>query len=133
MIHSTSLRATGSEIWLSIWVAALAPELRTASIACLTKPISASEVSGVGAWASGTFEGEMRRTGGAAATCGAASPLDASGRARGNGTSFAAACLDDLSLCLVTFLPALAALAALAVVRDELIPLWEAVASAAAE
>ena len=72
----------------------------------------------------------MRRTGGAAATCGAASLLEASGRARGSGTSFAAACLDDLSLCLAAFLPAFAALAA---VRDELIPLWEAVASAAAE
>jgi hypothetical protein len=39
--------------------------------------------------------------------------------------------LDDLSLCLATFLPAL--VAGLAAVRDELIPLWEAAASAAAE
>src|SRR5262249_44828945 len=122
---------TGSEIWASIRVASPAPELRTASIACWTSAISVSDVSGVGAWANGTFEGEMRRTGGAAATCGAASvPSEAPGRARGRGTSFAAACLDDLSLCLAAFLPTFAALAA---VRDELIPLWEAVASAAAE
>jgi len=113
-------------------VASLAPVLRTASIARLTSAISASDVSGVGACARGTFEGEMRRTGGAAATCGAASvPLDAPGRARGIGTSSAAAFLDDLSLCLATFLPAL--VAGLAAVRDELTPLWEAAASAAAE
>src|SRR5882757_7567793 len=53
MIHSTSLRATGSEIAAATPVALLAPPLRSASIALLTSATSASEVSGAGPGASG--------------------------------------------------------------------------------
>src|SRR5262245_35068945 len=53
MIHSTSLRAAGSEIVSATLVALLAPPLRSASIALLTCAISAAEVSGAGPCASG--------------------------------------------------------------------------------
>src|SRR5215813_3830268 len=53
MIHSTSLCATGSEIVAATSVALLAPPWRSASMALLTRAISAAEVSGVGPDASG--------------------------------------------------------------------------------
>src|SRR5215468_10132297 len=54
MIHSTSLRATGSEIVAATSVALLAPPWRSASMALLTRAISGCDVSGVGPDASGT-------------------------------------------------------------------------------
>src|SRR5271166_5777612 len=48
MIHSTSLRATGSEMVASIAVALSAPPLRRLSIAFPTKATSGSDVSGLG-------------------------------------------------------------------------------------
>src|SRR5262249_36925584 len=53
IIHSTSLRATGSEIVAATSVALLAPPWRSASMALLTCAISAAEVCGVGPCASG--------------------------------------------------------------------------------
>src|SRR6266852_2753348 len=48
IIHSASLRPTGSEIVAATSVALLAPPWRSASIALLTCAISAAEVCGVG-------------------------------------------------------------------------------------
>ena len=48
IIHSTSLRPTGSEIVAATSVALLAPPWRSASMALLTCAISAAEVCGVG-------------------------------------------------------------------------------------
>ncbi len=53
MIHSTSLRAAGSEMVAWTLVALPAPPLRRPSIALLTSAISASEVWGGGPCASG--------------------------------------------------------------------------------
>src|SRR5258708_25147951 len=53
MIHSTSLRAAGSEMAAATLVALLAPPLRSASIELLTSAISASDVWGAGPCASG--------------------------------------------------------------------------------
>src|SRR4029453_7612457 len=53
IIHSTSLRATGSEIVAAASVALLAPPWRSASMALLTRANSAAELSGVGPDASG--------------------------------------------------------------------------------
>src|SRR5919197_6467779 len=53
MSHSTSLRATGSEMPLPSSVALLAPPWRNASTALLTSAISAADVCGVGPCASG--------------------------------------------------------------------------------
>src|SRR5262249_1441112 len=53
IIHSTSLRATGSEIAPATSVALLAPPWRSASMALLTCAISAAEVCGAGPGASG--------------------------------------------------------------------------------
>src|SRR6476659_10164158 len=57
MIHSTSLRATGSEIAAATAVALLAPPLRRVSIAFLTSATSASDVCSAGACASGADGG----------------------------------------------------------------------------
>jgi len=53
IIHSTSLRATGSEIVPATSVALLAPPWRSVSMALLTRAISACDVSGAGPGASG--------------------------------------------------------------------------------
>src|SRR4029453_11634451 len=53
MSHSTSLRATGSEIPPATSVALLAPPRRTASTALLTSAMSAADVCGAGPCASG--------------------------------------------------------------------------------
>jgi hypothetical protein len=57
MIHSTSLRATGSEMvaWTPVALSASPP--RRLSMALLTRAISASEVCGVGTCAGGTAGG----------------------------------------------------------------------------
>src|SRR6478736_3312433 len=57
MIHSTSLRATGSEMPAATAVALLAPPLRRVSIAFLTSATSASDVCSAGACASGADGG----------------------------------------------------------------------------
>src|SRR4051794_4121129 len=57
MIHSTSLRATGSEMPAATAVALLAPPLRRVSIAFLTSAISASDACSAGACASGADGG----------------------------------------------------------------------------
>ena len=54
MIHSTSLRATGSEMVAATWVALSAPPRRRLSIALLTSATSASGVSGISACAGGS-------------------------------------------------------------------------------
>src|ERR1700738_186591 len=101
MIHSRSLRASGSEMAASIWVALSAPPLRRLSIVFLTSATSASEVSGVGACAKGTaggWSGSLRasRRPDAAALAGAEVPNGA-GRARRRGIA-AAAVLWDIDL-----------------------------------
>src|SRR5258707_6618875 len=53
MIHSTNLRATGSEMPAATAVALLAPPLRRVSIAFLTSATSASDACNAGACASG--------------------------------------------------------------------------------
>src|SRR6476661_7264643 len=53
MMHSTSLRATGSEMPAATAVALLAPPLRRVSIAFLTSATSASDACSAGACASG--------------------------------------------------------------------------------
>src|SRR3954470_4178606 len=57
MIHSTSLRATGSEMPAATAVALLAPPLRRVSIAFLTRATSASDACRAGACASGVDGG----------------------------------------------------------------------------
>src|SRR5262245_60977525 len=90
MIHSTSLRATGSEIVASIRVALSAPPLRRLSMALLTSATSGSEVCGVGACAGSTAGGLPRRV---LAPCGPDSALagaeaqEEPGRARGRRTA----------------------------------------------
>src|SRR5215475_1837410 len=103
MIHSTSLRATGSEIVAATSVALLAPPWRSASMALLTCAISASEVCGVGPDASGT--------------CGTAD-LDAD--------------LSSLDLRAAAFLPTDFAVlpAAFVVAADEPLPPWVVLAAA---
>src|SRR5262249_22292282 len=85
MIHSTSLRATGSEMVASVRVALSASPLRRLSMALLTSAMSGSE--GVGACVGGTAGGwgkpGLARCGlDAAALARAEAP---SGRARGRG------------------------------------------------
>src|SRR5262245_51955779 len=137
MIHSTSLRATGSPIEASMRVASSVPLLRRASIARLTNAMSASVVSGVGACAKGGLDGEIRaRAPGPEAVVEPMAASDAPGRDRGRGTSSAARLVVFLSLpfasAFLVCLPCLAAV--LTAVLDALLaPLWAAVASAAAE
>src|SRR5262249_7224180 len=93
MIHSTSLRATGSEMVASTRVASSAPPPRTLAMALWTSATSASEVCGVGACVSGNAGGcgkpvPAPRGPDAAALAGADEP-DESGRARGKGTAAA--------------------------------------------
>src|SRR5262245_5326200 len=76
MIHSTSLRATGSEMVTSIRVALSASPLRRLSMALLTNANSGSEVCGVGASAGGPDAALAR-----------AEAPDEPGRARGRGTA----------------------------------------------
>src|SRR5258707_11133632 len=57
MIHSTNLRATGSEMPAATAVALLAPPLRRVSIAFLTSATSASDACSAGACASGVDGG----------------------------------------------------------------------------
>src|SRR5262249_60687699 len=90
MIHSTSLRATGSEMVASTRVASSAPPPRTLSMALWTSA-SASEVCGVGVCVSGNAGGcgkpvPAPRGPDAAALAGADEP-HASGRGRGGGTA----------------------------------------------
>src|SRR5689334_4403778 len=65
MIHSASLRATGSVIALSAWVASAALCLRTSSMTFSSVSMSALEVDDVAAIAAGVVG--LRGTGGAAA------------------------------------------------------------------
>src|SRR5262249_4802093 len=53
MIHSTSLRATGSEVVTATSVALLGPPWRSASMGLLTRAIPGRDVWGVGSDASG--------------------------------------------------------------------------------
>src|SRR5262245_19430719 len=90
MIHSTSLRATGSDIVASIRVALSASPLRRLSMALLTSATSGSEVCGVGACAGGTAGGLAKSV---LAPCGPDAALaraeapEEPGRARGRTTA----------------------------------------------
>src|SRR5262245_60001556 len=88
MSHSTSLSATGSEMLASISVALLVAPRRTLSIALSTNAMSASEVAGVGASASGACGSAcgLPASRGSAAGLAADAP-DAPGRADGRGTA----------------------------------------------
>src|SRR5262249_52686000 len=92
MIHSTSLRATGSEIVASMPVALSASPLRRLSMPLLTSATSGSEVCGIGACAGGTAGGLGRSV---LASCGPDAALARGeaprepGRARGRGTAAA--------------------------------------------
>src|SRR5262249_10813911 len=93
MIHSTSLRATGSEMVASTRVASSAPPPRTLAMALWTSATSASEVCGVGACVSGNAGGcgkpvPAPRGPDAAALAGAGAPGGA-GPGRGQGTAAA--------------------------------------------
>src|SRR5262249_48093212 len=85
MIHSTSLRATGSEIVASIRAALSASPLRRLSMALLTSATSGSEVCGVGACAGGTAGGLAKSVLADAALARAGGP-GGPGWARGRGT-----------------------------------------------
>src|SRR5438105_11545518 len=80
MIHSTSLRAAGSEMVASSWLAFSVPLPRRASIARLTSATSGSEAAGAGPCASGGPE--------IAGLLGAEAP-EAPGRVRGRATAAA--------------------------------------------
>src|SRR5205085_792321 len=80
MIHSTSLRAAGSEMAASSWLAFSVPLPRRASIARLTSATSGSEVAGAGPWPSGGPE---------IAVWMGAEALDVPGRVRGRATAAA--------------------------------------------
>src|SRR5262245_61319008 len=90
MTHSTSLRATGSEMVTSIRVALSASPLRRLSMALLTNANSGSEVCGVGASAGGTAGGLAKPL---PVPCGPNAVLarteapEEPGRARGRGTA----------------------------------------------
>src|SRR5262249_18954420 len=90
MIHSTSFRATGSEIVASIRVALSASPLRRLSMPLLTSATSGSEVCGIGACAGGTAGGVAKSVlascGPGAARARAGAP-EGPGRARGGGTA----------------------------------------------
>src|SRR5262249_14432954 len=105
MIHSTSLRASGSEIVAATSVALLAPPWRSASMALLTRAISAAGGSGAGP---------------AASRVSGAGP-DASGIC---GTADLEADVSSLDLCAAAFFPLDFAVlpAAFAVAADELLP-----------
>src|SRR5262249_44060042 len=92
MIHSTSLRATGSEIVASMRVALSASPLRRLSMPLLTSATSGWEVGVIGACACGNGGGPGRSV---LASCGpdgalarAEAPKEP-GRARGRGTAAA--------------------------------------------
>src|SRR5262249_60203409 len=90
MIHSTSLRATGSEIVASIRAALSASPLRRLSMALLTSATSGSEACGVGACAGGTAGGLAKSVlapCGPDAALGRAGAPEGPGRARGPGTA----------------------------------------------
>src|SRR3954453_6291554 len=142
MIHSTSLRATGSEIAVATAVALLAPPLRRVSIAFLTSATSASDVCSAGACASGADGGwaspvPVSRVPVAQTLTVGAAPK-APGPSGGVGTAAAALLADDLLPLLASldfpaagFFAADFALLAFAVTVDEFLapPRW-ALASA---
>src|SRR5215831_704524 len=126
MIHSTSLRATGSEMVAWTPVALSAPPLRRLSMALLTSATSGSEVCGVGVCASGTAGGWGKPVlvPRAAALAGAKAP-DESGRGRGRGTAAAVVLPDadffSLGLPDAAFFTFAALAATFAVAADELL------------
>src|SRR4051812_9701817 len=141
MIHSTSLRATGSEMPAATAVALLAPPLRRVSIAFLTSATSASDVCSAGACASGADGGwaspvPVSRVP-IAQTLTVGTAPDAPGPSDGVGTAAALLAVDLLPLLASLDLPAVGffaadfALLAFAVTVDELLapPRW-ALASA---
>src|SRR3954471_2869392 len=141
MIHSTSLRATGSEMPAATAVALLAPPLRRVSIAFLTSATSASDVCSAGACAGGADGGwaspvPVSRVPVAQALTVGAAP-DAPGPSGGVGITAALLAVDLLPLSASLDFPAAGffaadfALLAFAVTVDELLapPRW-ALASA---
>jgi hypothetical protein len=113
MIHSTSLRAAGSEIVASTWVALSAPLLRRQSIARLTSATSAAEAAGAGASANGSVSGwsassrASREPDALADVLAGAEASDESQRARRGGSAAAAALWDFFSpdLAVAAFFP----------------------------